>query len=182
MSRKPISSKLRYAILARDGFACQCCGAKAPDTTLHVDHIVPVSRGGTDREDNLRAVCVTCNLGKSDAETSVVRIPTFKGPIVTADNEVVVRGEPLSEPIFWIGRQWAVTAYGIECRDGTYFIEASRLWEGTVPDQDGHTWPWERHMAEKEWVDMTDFRAAIAWAREHFNYLRKNRARAIHGL
>jgi 5-methylcytosine-specific restriction endonuclease McrA len=31
---------------------------------LHVDHVVPVAAGGTASEDNLRAACEECNLGK----------------------------------------------------------------------------------------------------------------------
>ena len=76
--------------------------------------------------------------------------------------EVRVRGEALSEPVVWSGRQWAVTSHGVEARDGTYAIEASRLWEEDAP---GYTW--ERHMAEKEWVDVPDLAAALALGRQH---------------
>jgi hypothetical protein len=62
-----------------------------------------------------------------------------------------VRGDQLSWPIFWQGRQWAVTAYGVECRDGTYYVKKDRLWEN---DED-HSWV--HHMAEKNWVDLPDF-------------------------
>jgi 5-methylcytosine-specific restriction endonuclease McrA len=34
--------------------------------TLHVDHIVPVSRGGLTLDDNLQTLCQECNLGKSN--------------------------------------------------------------------------------------------------------------------
>jgi hypothetical protein len=46
--------------------------------------------------------------------------------IVYDKSPVAVRAEPLSE-VWWQGRQWAVTAYGIERRDGAYVIEARRL-------------------------------------------------------
>jgi hypothetical protein len=65
----------------------------------------------------------------------------------------------LTEPIYWQGRQWAVTPFGVECRDGTYVIEASRLWEG---DKD-HGWIMQ--MAEKCWVDLPDFAEALRIAR-----------------
>jgi hypothetical protein len=57
----------RYAILARDHFRCVLCGANPksdPSVTLHVDHIHPVSRGGTSTPDNLRTLCSQCNYGK----------------------------------------------------------------------------------------------------------------------
>ena len=38
-----------------------------------------------------------------------------------------ITGEPLSVPVYWIGRQWAVTAHGIEGRDGKYAIAADRV-------------------------------------------------------
>jgi len=38
----------------------------APDVELQVDHIYPVSKGGTNSLDNLVAACVECNSGKSN--------------------------------------------------------------------------------------------------------------------
>jgi hypothetical protein len=68
-----ISASRRFAIFQRDNFTCQYCGAKAPGATLHVDHIVPVARGGTSRPENLVTSCQNCNLGKSDGP--LVAIP-----------------------------------------------------------------------------------------------------------
>jgi hypothetical protein len=86
--------------------------------------------------------------------------------IECAGNEVRCVGEPLSEPIYWIGRQWAVTVYGVECRKGTYAIAAHRLWEGS-----DRGWPWEAHLAAKDWVDRSDAENALALARERFAHL-----------
>ncbi len=72
--RKPISATTRYKVLDRDGYTCQSCGAKAPDVTLQVDHIKAVSKGGTNQVENLRAICVACNLGKSDADMQVAKV------------------------------------------------------------------------------------------------------------
>ena len=75
---RSISPQLRNEILERNGFTCQQCGAGAGDpdpytpgrkVRLHVDHIVPLSQGGTDDRDNLRALCSTCNQGKSNIQT-----------------------------------------------------------------------------------------------------------------
>jgi len=68
MARKPISKKLRFEILQRDGFTCQYCGAAAPDVVLHIDHIHAVSAGGSDDESNLTTACRDCNLGKGVLE------------------------------------------------------------------------------------------------------------------
>lgn len=64
-----ISDKLRYQILKRDNFRCCACGAspaKDPSVELHIDHIVPYSKGGETTIDNLQTLCSKCNLGKSD--------------------------------------------------------------------------------------------------------------------
>lgn len=58
----------RFQVLARDGFRCVYCGATAKTTTLHVDHLVPVVKGGTDDMVNLVTSCAECNLGKGDRE------------------------------------------------------------------------------------------------------------------
>lgn len=55
----------RFKILDRDGFRCRYCGASGEDTQLHVDHVIPVSKGGTNDPDNLVASCEECNLGKA---------------------------------------------------------------------------------------------------------------------
>ena len=68
VSRK-ISDRLRYQVLKRDSFKCCACGASpAKDSSieLHVDHIIPWSKGGETTTDNLQTLCSRCNLGKSD--------------------------------------------------------------------------------------------------------------------
>ena len=63
--RAAMTSSLRYDILQRDGFRCQLCGATQVDgVKLHVDHIIPVSKGGETVPENLRTLCDRCNLGK----------------------------------------------------------------------------------------------------------------------
>lgn len=82
-------------------------------------------------------------------------------PVEYDKSEVVCRGDALSR-VFWQGRQWAVTALGIECRDGTYFIAAERLREDMTPANVSAGWAgWPVHMSGKNWVDMDDF--ITAW-------------------
>ena len=67
LERAKMTDSLRYSILKRDNFSCQICGSNAQDgVKLHVDHIIPVSKGGETIESNLRTLCDRCNLGKSD--------------------------------------------------------------------------------------------------------------------
>lgn len=66
LERAKLTPSMRYNILKRDHFRCQICGSSSSDgVKLHVDHIVPVSRGGKTEPSNLRTLCDRCNLGKS---------------------------------------------------------------------------------------------------------------------
>ncbi len=69
-TRREISDRQRFRILVRDGFRCQSCGASPlvqSGIELHVDHILPWSKGGETTDDNLVAKCKQCNLGKGNA-------------------------------------------------------------------------------------------------------------------
>lgn len=70
---KKINWRLRAQLLIRDNCICQMCGAspaKDPAVTLHADHIVPWTKGGETTLENLRTLCATCNIGKSDMHDS----------------------------------------------------------------------------------------------------------------
>ena len=65
--RTNIPRGLRHEVFKRDDYKCVECGASKDDgATLHVDHKIPVSKGGTDELDNLQTLCKDCNLNKSD--------------------------------------------------------------------------------------------------------------------
>lgn len=69
-TRREMSNGLRFRILMRDGFTCRKCGRspiKERDVELHVDHIVPWSKGGETTPENLETKCSQCNLGKGNA-------------------------------------------------------------------------------------------------------------------
>jgi 5-methylcytosine-specific restriction endonuclease McrA len=64
---REVSSGMRFKILTRDNFKCVLCGASPatdPRVVLHVDHIVPRSKGGLPEPSNLRTLCAECNLGR----------------------------------------------------------------------------------------------------------------------
>jgi hypothetical protein len=64
--RQAISKSIRFEVFKRDSFKCQYCGAEAPNVLLHIDHIKPVAKGGTNDITNLITACVACNSGKRD--------------------------------------------------------------------------------------------------------------------
>ena len=66
---RDISLGLRFRILHRDRFKCVLCGehpARNAECVLQVDHIIPWSRDGKTREENLRTLCATCNVGRGN--------------------------------------------------------------------------------------------------------------------
>ncbi|QVL54386.1 MAG: HNH endonuclease [Cyanobium sp. M30B3] len=63
------SLRLRWRVLQRDRFSCRGCGASPALTMgveLHVDHVVPWSKGGETVFENLQTLCSECNLSKSN--------------------------------------------------------------------------------------------------------------------
>jgi len=64
--RKSIGNKLRFEVFKRDSFTCKWCGKSSPDVVLNIDHIEPVSKGGTNDILNLITSCFECNSGKSN--------------------------------------------------------------------------------------------------------------------
>ncbi|MBI5191440.1 MAG: HNH endonuclease [Nitrospirae bacterium] len=65
-ARKPLKQSLRFEVMKKDNNKCVKCGNSPPDCVLHVDHIIPLSKGGTDDINNLQTLCSDCNLGKSN--------------------------------------------------------------------------------------------------------------------
>lgn len=63
-SRDPLPKHLREAVIARDGHVCQLCGGDVEPGDIHIDHIIPWSRGGKHELGNLQVAHSTCNLRK----------------------------------------------------------------------------------------------------------------------
>jgi hypothetical protein len=56
-----LTEKIRTAVLLSG--PCAYCGDPIP---TQVDHVIPLSRGGSDDRDNLAPACKTCNMEKLD--------------------------------------------------------------------------------------------------------------------
>jgi hypothetical protein len=65
----------------------------------------------------------------------------------------------LHRDIFWLGKQWAVTGYGIQAVDKKldmkFDVEADRIWEDGLVES----------MASEPWFDADDFTQALDTAR-----------------
>lgn len=67
--RTLMTKKLRDFIKERDNFTCCNCGNSThiePNLLLEIDHIIPVSKGGETKEENLQTLCWKCNRSKSN--------------------------------------------------------------------------------------------------------------------
>ncbi len=65
--RKLMTKELRAQVAIRDNYTCQKCGKYMPDGVgLHIDHIVPISKGGKSIPSNLQVLCSKCNGSKSN--------------------------------------------------------------------------------------------------------------------
>jgi 5-methylcytosine-specific restriction endonuclease McrA len=51
----------------RRAFVCAYCGRRFPVSKLHVDHVIPVSKGGQHDPKNLATSCGRCNIRKGAA-------------------------------------------------------------------------------------------------------------------
>jgi len=65
---------MRWRVFQRDKWKCVSCGRSAAnDVILHVDHIIPRSKGGKDELDNYQTLCHICNIGKSNKDDTNLR-------------------------------------------------------------------------------------------------------------
>lgn len=61
-----ISFKTKMRVVRRDNYTCQECGEHLRDDEVEFDHIIPIAKGGSSEEHNIRLTCFGCNRGKSD--------------------------------------------------------------------------------------------------------------------
>jgi hypothetical protein len=69
---------------------------------------------------------------------------------------------PLHRDIFWVGRQWAVTGYGMQAVDqkqkSKFDIEVARLWEDDLLDG----------LSAERWFNLEDFSKGLSIARARY--------------
>lgn len=60
----PVDRIDRVIVHSRDHGRCWLCREPVKQTDMHLDHVVPLSKGGTHTYDNVRTSCAACNLRK----------------------------------------------------------------------------------------------------------------------
>lgn len=55
-------NKIFVTLGRRDGFVCAICGEAGGD--LQIDHVIPLSKDGSNDMSNLQLLCKTCNIAK----------------------------------------------------------------------------------------------------------------------
>lgn len=122
---------------------CRQCGGYLGSESLRaqecLDCYVPISlgqRGYAVKRPKVYSQLVTLLDGRSST-------------VLRQAEDLALTGEVLA--VYGV---FAVTDGGIECLDHTYFIENCRLEED-----------WMSHMGSKNWVNMTDFRKALEYAK-----------------
>ena len=67
-----VSEKLREQVTERAGGLCEYCqAAQLTVVTMEIDHIIPISAGGSSDFDNLCLTCRGCNTYKLDYQTGL---------------------------------------------------------------------------------------------------------------
>ncbi len=90
LSRPSFSDSFRHELWERNGRKCYLCHKGIRNwngTYMHVDHVVPRSKGGSDAAHNLRAVHPSCNRTKSNRELSARRMKAILKELRKSDEE-----------------------------------------------------------------------------------------------
>ncbi len=72
-SADPVPDSIRYKVLKAGKQRCALCGITAKEMMLDVDHIIPRSRGGSSKEENLQVLCAKCNRSKGNKDDTDFR-------------------------------------------------------------------------------------------------------------
>lgn len=68
-----VSGSTRYNVFKRASYRCELCGAHEHQAALHIDHIIPRSKGGTNDLSNFQALCQSCNTSKRNEDATDFR-------------------------------------------------------------------------------------------------------------
>lgn len=111
MARSKISPEIREFVESRANGRCEYCKAAVIFSPHHftIDHILPVSAGGSDELSNLAYACFACNRYKQDKTSAVDPFSQAEFPLYNPREEI------WQQHFVWdIGftKMWGLTAIG----------------------------------------------------------------------
>jgi 5-methylcytosine-specific restriction endonuclease McrA len=71
-----------HELFRRDGYMCMYCGGQFRNHQLTRDHVIPMSKGGTDRWSNVVSACRACNTRKGGRTPEHAGMPILAVPYV----------------------------------------------------------------------------------------------------
>jgi len=81
-----IDNEIREVIYARDGYRCLRCHR---EDRLTIDHIIPLSKGGSNSMDNYQTLCSPCNLWKGNMVKSFIGNKHIVPPISAVEEKIM---------------------------------------------------------------------------------------------
>ncbi len=96
-----LTTQIKRQVKRRDDAHCLCCG-ETNSRRLNVEHIRPVSFGGTNGEDNLQTMCVTCSAYKASEllDFRQTRSPRVQAPSTFPDFELPPHAQSLDAQVW----------------------------------------------------------------------------------
>lgn len=77
-------TKHRQAVITRDGGRCKVCGTKV---NLVIDHVVPISKGGSFEMDNMQLLCAKHNRLKHNQDQKTFMLKNFSALLLVGEQE-----------------------------------------------------------------------------------------------
>jgi 5-methylcytosine-specific restriction endonuclease McrA len=90
----------RRNVYVRDDLTCQYCGRRPEVSQLNLDHVVPISRGGKTRWDNVVCCCKPCNRRKGDRTPAEAGMKLLRA-VRTPQNSLLLRLRGTRFPDSW---------------------------------------------------------------------------------
>lgn len=87
---RTMAGRNRRLLFARDRHMCAYCGGVFAESNLSKDHIVPWSKGGTDRWMNVVTACLGCNQKKADRSLQEANMQLLYAPYVPSRYEGLI--------------------------------------------------------------------------------------------
>lgn len=105
----------RAAVMLRDAYTCQYCGATPGRQLLTVDHVVPRSRGGAHDWGNLVTACTRCNQKKGSLLPDEAKMQLVRRPFEPSYMALVLLSNPIAaqrwESLMGLSRDQVKTAF-----------------------------------------------------------------------